>query len=480
MSLDKIKTTFLRDVASDLLAENVAIFAGAGLSIPAGFVSWKELLKPIAEELGLDIDREHDLVSLAQYHVNENSGNRNQLNQRLINEFAARTKITENHTILARLPIRTYWTTNYDKLIENSLESANKIPDVKYTKEQLAITKPQRDAVVYKMHGDIEHPDSAILIKDDYESYHLKMDQYITALSGDLVSKTFIFIGFSFTDPNLDYILSRVRISYQNSQRRHFCFLRNVSKSKDETEADFQYRIRKQKLFVGDLKRFNIKAVLVDSYSEITEMLRAIEKQYRRNSIFISGAAHDYGNWGAEKAQRFVHELSKELIKHNYKVVSGFGLGIGSAVISGALEQIYMNPGNSSNDQLILRPFPQNVFGLEERKVIWTKYRKDIVAHAGIALFIFGNKLKGGETAKSNGMREEFEISKAMGLSLLPVGTTEFISRDFWNEMQKEIEESSHSDEFKNLFMRLGEDDLQPEELIPIILDMIKKLKQES
>jgi SIR2-like domain len=53
------------------------------------------------------------------------------------------------------------------------------------------------------MHGDIDHPDEAVLTKDDYESYHVKMDQFITTLSGDLVSKTFIFIGFSFTDPNL-------------------------------------------------------------------------------------------------------------------------------------------------------------------------------------------------------------------------------------------------------------------------------------
>jgi hypothetical protein len=215
----------------------------------------------------------------------------------LIEEFSKAAEITENHKILARLPIYTYWTTNYDKLIEKSLELTGKIADVKYTKKQLAITKPKRDAVVYKMHGDIEHPDEAVLTKDDYESYHVKMDQFITALSGDLVSKTFIFIGFSFTDPNLDYILSRVRVSYEKSQRTHYCFLKKVIQEQDEEKADFSYRARKQDLFCGDLNRFNIKVVLVDSYSEITDILRTIENRHRQKSIFISGAALRAWRW---------------------------------------------------------------------------------------------------------------------------------------------------------------------------------------
>ena len=37
----------------------------------AGYVDWKKLLQPIAQNLGLDIDKEHDLISVAQYHLNE-------------------------------------------------------------------------------------------------------------------------------------------------------------------------------------------------------------------------------------------------------------------------------------------------------------------------------------------------------------------------------------------------------------------------
>jgi hypothetical protein len=106
------KEAFLREIGKELEQDNVAIFAGSGLSAPAGFVSWGELLRPIAVDLGLDVDKEHDLVTLAQYHLNENVANRNQLNKRLIEEFSKAAEITENHKILARLPIYTYWT-NY-------------------------------------------------------------------------------------------------------------------------------------------------------------------------------------------------------------------------------------------------------------------------------------------------------------------------------------------------------------------------------
>jgi len=188
---------------------NLAIFAGAGLSIPAGYVNWQQLLRPIADELELDIDKEaNNLVQLAQYHCNANQSNRGKINQLLVSEFSKEARITENHSILARLPIETFWTTNYDRMIESALLEVGKTPDVKYSNKQLAFTVPRRDALVYKMHGDVEHPSEAILTKDDYESYHMKMKPFLNALSGDLVSKTFLFLGFSFTDPNLDYILS--------------------------------------------------------------------------------------------------------------------------------------------------------------------------------------------------------------------------------------------------------------------------------
>src|SRR5258708_22478554 len=130
--MDRHVEHFIEIFVKELEEENVAIFAGAGLSVGAGYVDWRKLLQPIAKDLDLDIDQENDLISIAQYHLNEKQ-NRSGLNRVLIEQLSPSHAPTDNHRILAQLPIKTYWTTNYDKLITDSLKAAGRIPNAKYT-----------------------------------------------------------------------------------------------------------------------------------------------------------------------------------------------------------------------------------------------------------------------------------------------------------------------------------------------------------
>ena len=467
---------FISDFCKELRENNAAIFAGSGLSMPAGFVDWKGSLKDLAEELSLDINKEHDLVALAQYYCNENGGNRGRLNQKLLSEFCSNAQITENHKIIARLPINTFWTTNYDTLIEDSLKTAHKIPDVKHDKKQLAITMPKRDATVYKMHGDCSHPDSAVIIKDDYEKYHIDREPFITALSGDLVSKTFLFIGFSFTDPNLDYILSRVRANFSKHQRQHYCFMKTISGTSKNTE----YLKRKQELFINDLKRFNIKTLLVDKYSEITEILHTIESIYKRKTVFISGSAVQYGTgkWNANASQDFIHNLAKKLVSNDYRLVSGFGLGVGSFVINGALSEIYSQKHRSSKEQLLLRPFPQKKTGTKDISQVWEEYRREMIPEAGIAVFLFGNKDSKGKIIDADGVRKEFDIAKNNGLKLLPVGATGHMTKLLWSMMNKDFDKyfPKAKTTFKKNWQIIGNSNKTPANILKVILEMLIEL----
>jgi NAD-dependent SIR2 family protein deacetylase len=172
MSSEAISAPILiREFTRELHNRNAAVFAGAGLSTASGFVDWKTLLREIVSDLGLDPEKEHDLVTIAQYHCNQAGGSKTHLAQTIFNHFALIKTPSASHRTLANLPIDTYWTTNYDKLIERSLEEAKKVPDVKYTLKQLSVTRPDRDVVVYKMHGDVDHPAEAVISKDDYEAY---------------------------------------------------------------------------------------------------------------------------------------------------------------------------------------------------------------------------------------------------------------------------------------------------------------------
>lgn len=464
------KEKLIKELANELSANNLAIFAGAGLSVSAGFIDWKTLLQDLAEEMNLNIDKEEsDLVSLAQYYVNSKNGNRSKLNHLILNEFSKNATLTENHKILARLPIDTFWTTNYDSMIETALKDAGKIVDVKHCVEQLSVSIHKRDVVVYKMHGDAYFSSQAVLIKDDYEKFHLTRNDFFTALRGDLLKKRFLFLGFSFSDPNIDYILSRIRVSYSENTKEHFCILRNVQKTDKEQKDEFEYRQRKQKLFISDLHRVGINTLLIDDYSEITEILKNVEKAQKRKTIFISGAAEDYSPYSRQEVEQFVSSLSQEILKLGYRIVTGFGLGIGSSVISGSIKYLTEQRLKIDEDYLILRPFPQN----KEGKQLWSAWREDMIGYAGISIFLFGNKLEDGKIILSNGMQEEFDISKKNKNILIPVACTGYMAKQLWeNDLNKECD-----DNIKTEMQMLSQENLGLDLLKSNILSILKKVK---
>ncbi|EJD6043757.1 SIR2 family protein [Providencia rettgeri] len=467
-------------IVKELEESNFAIFAGAGLSSPAGYLNWKDLLRPLSDELNLDINKETDLVSLAQYYVNENS--RNRLTERLIDEIAIARDPTINHKLLAKLPIFTYWTTNYDDLIEKSLDNENKLVDKKFTINHLSQTKKGRSAIVYKMHGDASLPEQAILTKDQYESYSLNFSPFITALSGDLVSKTFLFLGFSFTDPNLDYILSRIRINFEQNQRQHYCIFRKVSRSDYDSDEEFSYSELKQNFVIKDLSRFSIKVVLIENWKNLTDILEEITKRFRCKNVFLSGSAHEFGSWDQSSTEIFLSKLGEILIRDGFKITSGLGLGIGNAFISGAIKEIYTQKYAKIDDYLTMKVFPQFVEDPIERKKIWSLWREDLLNQTGIAFFFMGNKVVHDSNTDSHtisladGMDEEFNIAKRLGLKLIPIGASGYKAKELYDRIISDFDDyyPNYSPKFREAFEKLGEEVDEPNKLLEKIHTVIK------
>ncbi|MCK1695346.1 SIR2 family protein [Bradyrhizobium sp. 144] len=475
---DRDTEDFLASYLKELNENNAAVFIGAGMSKAAGYVDWSGLMSPVAKGLGLDVAKESDLVALAQYHLNANNNNRHKLSQLLIDEFSDLKNPTENHSLLARLPIQTYWTTNYDRLVEKALEAGGRRVDSKYTVNQLATTRRGRDAVVYKMHGDIEHPTEAILSKDDYERYSLTHGPFITALSGDLVEKTFLFLGFSFTDPNLDFVLSRIIARFEKHQRQHFCVMKRRTRGKGESKTEFEYAETKQKLVTQDLMRFNIKTIFIDDYGDVTRLLADMDRRFRRRTVFMSGSASDYGAWGQAATEEFMSKLAAELINKNLRITSGFGLGIGSAVVKGAVQQIYSTSHRSIDEQLVLRPFPIGISDEAVRAQTYKRYRDELVAQAGIAIFVMGNKSVDGKIVSADGVRLEFEAAKAHGLHLIPIGSSAWVAEELWKEVTGKIGSYFPKDTSKisTLMRPLGKVVKNPNDLIAPIVKLIEHL----
>lgn len=477
MTFDREIEAFIKSFVKDLDERNVAIFAGAGMSKAVGYVNWPELLSDIAEEIGLSVNKEHDLISLAQYHVNHKGSNAG-LAKKILQEFSEQAEESESHRILSRLPIPTYWTTNYDGLIENTLEKAFKVVDTKHSISQLANAKPKRDVVVYKMHGDVTLPQEAIISKSQYESYFKTHEAFITALSADLIAKTFLFIGFSFTDPNLDYVLSRLRLN--TPVRDHYCFMKKITRAPEDDNELFRYKTRKQELKILDLKRYRIQTLQVDDFDSVPQILAEIERRFRKKTIFISGSAEEYEPWGRQVAQIFVHSLSKGIVTSNLRIVNGFGWGVGSAVINGALEAVYENPRKFSEDQLVIKPFPQFETSGKKLPELWEDYRQRMISQAGVAIFIFGNKLGDvGKIILANGVMREFEIAVQHGLIPIPIAATGYMAAEIFTEIEKDPKKYyGDNDSIFQAVKELSSGTLSPDEIVKKVISILRTLSK--
>src|SRR5882762_9153648 len=129
------------------------------------------------------------------------------------------------------------------------------------------------------MHGDVAHPEQAVITKDDYESYDSRRHLFSTALLGE-------------------------------NRREHYCLLRRVQRKDFTTNAEYQYARAKQELQVRDLRRYGIMGLLVDDYSHYTDVLRRILFRYKLARVFISGSAAEYHPWSEQKAQDLLQTMS--------------------------------------------------------------------------------------------------------------------------------------------------------------------------
>ncbi|MGE3802007.1 MAG: SIR2 family protein [Candidatus Kapaibacterium sp.] len=471
------KEEFVRDFSRAVSSHSAAVFAGAGLSRSSGFVDWKELLREIAADLKLNIDKESDLVGLAQFHLNERQ-NRSRLNEKLIDEFTKDATPTENHRILARLPLVSFWTTNYDTLIEDSIRAAGRSADVKITQANLAQTRPGRDVIVYKMHGDISQPQDAILTKDDYECYESTHRLFVENLQGDLVSTTFLFLGFSFTDPNIDYVLSRVRVLLGTNQRTHYCIMRQPKPPKKggQSRAEYDYEKRRLELRIDDLKRFAIQTVLVDEFEEITDLLRAISKMAHRRNVFVSASARESGAFGATRLNNLSRRIGRELIDRDYNLVSGFGRGLGDQVILGALDGIYQTHQGNDSNRTIIRPFPRTKVGHGDQASTDTRHREDLISQSGAAIFLCGNRDYNGTVGNSKGVVEEFRIAKALGRYPVPVGCTGYAAEEVWKEVLRDADSLFPMRGVKTALQTLGNRAKSDDDLIAAIFKILDRV----
>lgn len=481
-SPSKEQRRFIRSFGDKALNQEAALFIGAGTSRNAGFVDWKGLLAEAAEELDLDIGKEHDLLALAQYHVNSRAG-RGEVNQQLIDAFTRDSQPTRIHEILARLPIDTVWTTNYDQLLEKAYEAAGRRVEIKLSIENLAQARKGRDVTIYKMHGCVTQPHEAVLTKQDYEVYDLGRRLFTDSLKGDFIEKTLLFIGFSFADPNVERILSKVREQLGQNRRDHYWISRrppasNSDGSKSQDELD--YDRRKADLQSADLQRYGIQTVWVDEYNDIAPLLRALEAYVMRRGVFVAGAAFDPIPLGRERLNEMSRALGKSIIQRGLNLVSGFGVGIAEQTILGAFHAAYESQTVLPADRVLIRPFPGNT-PQTQRAAAFRQHREDMISRVGAVVVLAGNKADAeGKPIHSNGVEEEVEIALGLGKPIIPIGMSGHVAHDVWLRAMNGPQEFLPGLDCAAELTILGDDGSSVEQVIAAVSALLERAERNA
>jgi hypothetical protein len=141
-----------------------------------------------------------------------------------------------------------------------------KIEDAKSSKvkrlklNEFAKTETERQALVFKVHGDIDAPEHIVLTQDDYDSYESTHPNFYTALENELALNNMLFIGYGFNDPDIKNRLKKLKAKNSSIGPNHFFIVKRATKRAARKE---------QLLFLQDIEKYGILSLIIDEYNEI-------------------------------------------------------------------------------------------------------------------------------------------------------------------------------------------------------------------
>ena len=217
-------------------------FVGAGASMSVTWEggkrrgpSWGEMVNEAARLLGADPDllrvRGTDLQVLEYFAIKK--GGLAQLTNWLSVQFASATDddivASLIHAELVKLELcGVYYTTNYDDFIERALSKVGRKAYI--TSSEHNISHDRSFVEVVKFHGDFNTPDRMVLSKSQYMNRMRLESPMDFKLRADILGRAVLFIGYSFRDPNVDYIFHVVNSLFKalpnsSSGRRAYIIL---------------------------------------------------------------------------------------------------------------------------------------------------------------------------------------------------------------------------------------------------------------
>jgi len=214
------------------------LFVGSGLSVAAGYPTWKSLVDKLMDaatraqprrDLGLKAYvKNGDLLTLAEF-ARSKLGKHEYVT--LLKKVFDQPLPPQNvHRFIARTDYRAVVTTNYDRLIETTFTFERGTAPSTFTSDSIgamatAFWTP--DAFVFKLHGDTNFPESLILTAQDYDRSILRVPHLRSFLQAVFINYTVLFVGYSLSDPDFQVLLKELTAIFQGYTPQHYALIPN-------------------------------------------------------------------------------------------------------------------------------------------------------------------------------------------------------------------------------------------------------------
>ncbi|WP_071458456.1 SIR2 family NAD-dependent protein deacylase [Bacillus massilinigeriensis] len=189
---------------------DVVLWVGAGFSLYAGMPSANTLRDLIIDSCTEDekiFFENKSLGEVANTFVELRNGSRNELHKLLQDVIDIEPTSIWSHQLIAEIPqIDLIVTTNYDKLFEEAYGR-----DISPIITDIHLPLATKRTKLFKIHGDINIPESIVITSSDYTDFFRNQDKPLWNKIKTLIAeKTVIFLGYSLSDQNINYLFENV------------------------------------------------------------------------------------------------------------------------------------------------------------------------------------------------------------------------------------------------------------------------------
>jgi len=324
--------------------------------------------------------------------------------------------VPEYHRQLAALPTREYWTTNYDWLLEMACSDAV----VLATEEDVRHRSLLKRAVI-KVHGSLDREtrdwtSPPVMTRTSFERFEWDCPRTWALLRASYLSRTMLFVGFSFSDPNIGLLLKLARTYRTSVADRHLAVMR---RPKERLAA------RAFELQVKDLEASGIQICEIEEYDDLGQILSSLVRRTRPASYFVSGSAEQ-----ATDLEPWAIALAQHLAPLGELQTKSLG-GTAGWLVTRDVARLRKEAGTYRAEQLVIhfRQSPAAPPPMDERigQITYTDMDREAMARALLGSSRAMLVLRGrGRTA------EEIRWARELGVDVVPLASSGGAAREYW------------------------------------------------